>query len=108
MASEVSAAGVNLDQDTRNTLLQGMMGIKIFDHFASLIATTSKQLSDTAYLNSYNSCGNKLPQSSDVVVVGAGIHALIYAIHTKSLELHGDGSKSNPSPVHVHLVLQYY
>ncbi|ESZ93160.1 hypothetical protein SBOR_6439 [Sclerotinia borealis F-4128] len=73
------------------------MGIKVFDLFASLVATTSPLISDTAFLNSYNSRGNKLPKSSDVVVVGGGIHALIYAIHAKSLELQGNGKGSTTS-----------
>lgn len=50
-------------------------------------------LSDTVLLNSNHQDPN-LPKSSDVVVVGAGIHSLIYAIHAKKIEnlgtLHGD------------------
>lgn len=94
MATKVNSS-LDFNQDARNAVLQRMMGLKLFDIFAGLVATTSRQISDTAYLNSYNSGGNKLPQSSDVVVVGGGIHALIYAIHARSLELQ-NGSKFNP------------
>lgn len=39
-----------------------------------------------AHLNSLNAVKG-LPRQSDVVVVGGGIHALIYAIHARTLEL---------------------
>jgi hypothetical protein len=38
-------------------------------------------------LNSYNTTKQLLPQKSDVVVVGGGIHSLIYAIQVKKKEL---------------------
>ena len=38
------------------------------------------------YLNSLN-VSEGLPKSSDIVVVGAGIHSLIFAIHARKLEL---------------------
>ncbi|KAF7879492.1 hypothetical protein EAF04_000688 [Stromatinia cepivora] len=93
MASEVSSR-LDFNQDARNAVLQSMMGTKIFELFASLVATTSERISDTAYLNSYNSCGSKLPESSDVVIVGGGIHGLIYAIHARSLELLEHGKEN--------------
>ena len=93
--------GLGFNQDARNDVLQRMMGLKLFDLFAGLVAKTSQQISDTQYLNSYNSCGNRLPENSDVVVVGGGIHALIYAIHARSLEIQ-NGSKSNPLLFHLH------
>lgn len=40
----------------------------------------------TEYLNSSNATQG-LPHHSDVVVVGGGIHALIFAIHARTLEL---------------------
>ena len=43
--------------------------------------------SDNEVLNSYNKLKTSTPGASDVVVVGAGIHSLIYAIHTRKLEL---------------------
>ncbi|CCD54235.1 hypothetical protein H4I96_06771 [Botrytis cinerea] len=87
--------GLGFNQDARNDVLQRMMGLKLFDLFAGLVAKTSQQISDTQYLNSYNSCGNRLPENSDVVVVGGGIHALIYAIHARSLEI--QNGKGNPT-----------
>jgi hypothetical protein len=38
-------------------------------------------------LNSYNLTQHQVPRTSDVVVVGAGIHSLIYAIHLKTKEI---------------------
>ncbi|KAL3421231.1 hypothetical protein PVAG01_07676 [Phlyctema vagabunda] len=40
---------------------------------------------DAEHLNGFNLV-NRIPKSSDVVVVGAGMHSLIYAIHTRMLE----------------------
>ncbi|KUJ06942.1 uncharacterized protein LY89DRAFT_767260 [Mollisia scopiformis] len=39
-----------------------------------------------AHLNSFNAIEG-LPKQSDVVVVGGGIHALIYAIHARTIEM---------------------
>lgn len=38
------------------------------------------------YLNSFNA-NQGLPEHSDIVVVGGGIHSLIFAIHARTLEL---------------------
>lgn len=46
-----------------------------------------------ALLNSYNATQG-LPQLSDVVIVGGGIHSLMYAIHTRKLELQKSSSKT--------------
>jgi hypothetical protein len=46
--------------------------------------------SDAEHLNSFNLA--EAPPKSDIVVIGAGIQSLIYAIHTRSLELQ-DSSK---------------
>jgi len=54
-------------------------------------AASSKKLEggpcNTLVLNSSSACAGIMPKSADVVVVGAGIHSLIYAIHTRKLEL---------------------
>jgi len=54
-------------------------------------AASSKKLEggpcNTLVLNSSNACAGIMPKSADVVVVGAGILSLIYAIHTRKLEL---------------------
>ncbi|KAI9048555.1 hypothetical protein LZ554_007388 [Drepanopeziza brunnea f. sp. 'monogermtubi'] len=51
-----------------------------------VVQEQEKYLGDAAYLNSLNATPG-LPERSDVVVVGGGIHSLIYAIHARSLEL---------------------
>ena len=48
------------------------------------------QQSDSGLLKSYNLTKEALPKSSDVVVVGAGIHSLIYSIHAKTREIYGE------------------
>lgn len=91
---------LDFNQDGHDAILQRMTGIKNFHLFASLVATTTHQTSNTEYINSYNPCGNKLPDTSDVVVVGGGIHALIYAIHARSLELKEDESTCDTALEH--------
>lgn len=51
------------------------------------------QFSDTAILNSKNQ-NTTIPSDSNVVVVGSGIHSLIYAIHAKKIDL------ERPDPSH--------
>ncbi|KAM3077665.1 hypothetical protein ACMFMG_006993 [Clarireedia jacksonii] len=55
-----------------------------------------KPRSDASVLNRFNAEKGQLPGKSDVVVVGGGIHALIYAIHAKTLELN-TGSQAQGS-----------
>lgn len=66
-------------------------GFSLFLHFlqkngghivTTKINPTSRALSDDIILNSQN-LQPDLPSSSDVVVVGGGIHSLIYAIHAR-------------------------
>lgn len=41
-------------------------------------------LSDAEILNSNNDAGSEIPNDSDVVVAGGGIHGLVYAIHANT------------------------
>ncbi|KAK0100749.1 hypothetical protein ONS95_007199 [Cadophora gregata] len=50
---------------------------------------------DSDLLNSMNKVLG-LPKSSDVVVVGGGIHSLIFAIHARTIELKKNPSSANP------------
>lgn len=50
---------------------------------------------EAAYLNSLNLTGAELPTNSDVVVVGGGIHSLIYAIHARLKSLRNVELKSS-------------
>ncbi|EPE30913.1 FAD/NAD(P)-binding protein [Glarea lozoyensis ATCC 20868] len=50
--------------------------------------------SESELLNSYNLMDHRIPKTSDVVVVGGGIHSLIYAIHLKKKELQNQSQKS--------------
>ncbi|RYP73519.1 hypothetical protein DL771_003558 [Monosporascus sp. 5C6A] len=43
-------------------------------------------LNDAQILNSNNAAGSDLPNQSDVVIAGGGIHGLIYAIHSAKLK----------------------
>jgi flavin-dependent dehydrogenase len=54
-------------------------------------------LSEADCLNTQNVNGTKLPSSSDVVVVGGGIHSLIYAIHARLKSLYNLEHGSVPS-----------
>ncbi|KAH7310771.1 hypothetical protein B0I35DRAFT_453111 [Stachybotrys elegans] len=67
--------------------------------FGTTITSPTSKTSDEAFLNSKN-LHPEIPSSSDVVVVGGGIHSLIYAIHThlrsRSLSA-ADSSASVPS-----------
>lgn len=51
-------------------------------------------MKDDELLNSYNVMGGATPEDADVVVIGGGIHSLIYAIHAKKLEIMHGRSKS--------------
>jgi hypothetical protein len=48
---------------------------------------------DSELLNSCNLKDYQIPKRSDVVVVGGGIHSLIYAIHVKEKELQNLGGQ---------------
>ncbi|KAH7357121.1 hypothetical protein BKA65DRAFT_392907 [Rhexocercosporidium sp. MPI-PUGE-AT-0058] len=63
-------------------------------------ASTEPQSTDSSatanILNTLNDCQG-LPERSDVVVVGGGIHSLIFAIHARTLELKRD--KAAPTSI---------
>ncbi|PQE11636.1 hypothetical protein CJF32_00004812 [Rutstroemia sp. NJR-2017a WRK4] len=65
------------------------MGAKQSSLSSEAVGTSKKPLSDASILNQFNAGKEELPGKSDVVVIGGGIHALIYAIHAKTLELSG-------------------
>ncbi|KAL5323898.1 hypothetical protein ACEPPN_008440 [Leptodophora sp. 'Broadleaf-Isolate-01'] len=56
-------------------------------------STGTEELVNATLLNSLNAFQG-LPERSDVVVVGGGIHSLIFAIHTRTLELKKDKAAS--------------
>ncbi|PQE12730.1 hypothetical protein CJF30_00002624 [Rutstroemia sp. NJR-2017a BBW] len=63
------------------------MGAKQSSLSSEAVGTSKKPLSDASILNQFNAGKEQLPGKSDVVVIGGGIHALIYAIHAKTLEI---------------------
>ena len=49
--------------------------------------TADSEPTDVSAINAGNPAGSLLPKASDVVVVGGGIHSLVYAIQARQLEL---------------------
>jgi hypothetical protein len=72
------------------------MGAEQSSLSSEAVEHSKKPLSDASVLNQFNAGKEQLPGKSDVVVIGGGIHALIYAIHAKTLEL----SASGPGMLH--------
>lgn len=46
----------------------------------------ANNFNDTQILNSNNRAGADIPEKSDVVIAGGGIHGLIYAIHAATYQ----------------------
>jgi hypothetical protein len=72
------------------------MGAALSALSSKAVGPSKKPLSDASVLNQFNVAKEQLPRKSDVVVIGGGIHALIYAIHAKTLEL----STGSPGTLH--------
>lgn len=79
------------------------MGVELSTLSSEVVKPSKKPLSDASVLNQFNVTKGQLPEKSDVVVIGGGIHAMIYAIHAKTLELSTGSQGMSTLPLHRYL-----